>query len=189
MLVDGHDMSGSKSDGTVVAVVIVAPPGSPSTMDGSICEELAIMYAAGYPPKDDSLVKHSSVLDRMKALEITLAKIHQRVMDQCTEKSENSTKPKSNLSTDLHVAVLACDPGRQGSGCGSTLLQFIGRLADADGVPSYLETTGERHEAFYSKKGGYSTVERTVVEHKNLRLDVNGGVAAMVRPPQQGRGS
>eukprot|EP00746_Dinoflagellata_sp_MGD_P128792 gnl/MRDRNA2_/MRDRNA2_63079_c0_seq1.p1 gnl/MRDRNA2_/MRDRNA2_63079_c0~~gnl/MRDRNA2_/MRDRNA2_63079_c0_seq1.p1 ORF type:complete len:308 (-),score=56.46 gnl/MRDRNA2_/MRDRNA2_63079_c0_seq1:337-1260(-) len=186
VLADGHDMSGISSNGTVVAAAIMAPPGSPSTMDINICDELALLWAAGFPPKDDSTAKGSSVLDRLKAMETALADMHKKVMDQydSTANAVCSTKSKSKRSTDLHIAMLACDPDRQGQGCGSMMLQLIAQIADADGVPCYLETTGERHEAFYSK-GGFKTVERVVIEHKNLRMDVNGGVAGMVRPAQK----
>ena len=40
-------------------------------------------------------------------------------------------------------------------GCGSALLDFLGKVADVDGVVSYLETAGNKNISFYSKKGGY----------------------------------
>ncbi len=53
----------------------------------------------------------------------------------------------------LYLSVLGVDPGRQGSGVGSLLMQPGLELCDREGVPAYLETATERNVAFYSRHG------------------------------------
>jgi GNAT superfamily N-acetyltransferase len=77
----------------------------------------------------------------------------------------------------LYVSMFATAPEYQGQGCGSLLLQFLGDVADADGVPSYLETAGTRNVTFYSTKGGYEEVARSVL----ASFEHGGGAVAMCR--------
>lgn len=53
----------------------------------------------------------------------------------------------------LYISCFATDPEYQGKGCGTALLKFLGKVADADGVVSYLETAGLRNVGFYTYKG------------------------------------
>lgn len=62
----------------------------------------------------------------------------------------------------LYLAVLGVDPGRQGSGVGSTLLRPGLELCDHDGIPAFLETARERNVAFYSRHGFRVTGELTL---------------------------
>ena len=55
----------------------------------------------------------------------------------------------------FYINMFATAPEYQGMGCGSALLDFLGKVADVDGVVSYLETAGNKNISFYSKKGGY----------------------------------
>ena len=74
--------------------------------------------------------------------------------------------------------MFATAPEYQGCGCGSALLQFLGEVADTDGVVGYLETAGNRNTSFYANKGGYQEIERSpVASFKN-----EGGGVAMIRP-------
>merc|ERR1711879_772417 len=66
----------------------------------------------------------------------------------------------------------------QGRGVGTALLRFLGAVADADGVPTYLETAGSRNTSFYADKGGYQVVHCSPVAN----FDHEGGGVAMQRP-------
>lgn len=41
--------------------------------------------------------------------------------------------------------MFATAPEWQGKGCGSILIKFLGEVADADGVVSFLETAGYKN--------------------------------------------
>ena len=78
----------------------------------------------------------------------------------------------------LYVGMFATAPEYQGCGCGSILIKFLGEVADADNVISYLETAGEKNIGFYNKKGGYAEVDRKPIGD----FTAEGGAAAMIRP-------
>ena len=79
----------------------------------------------------------------------------------------------------LELVIIATDPNVQRRGIGTTLLRFLGEVADADGVPTLLETAGARNTGFYAAKGGYKEVHRSPVANFNSE----GGGVAMQRPP------
>jgi GNAT superfamily N-acetyltransferase len=113
-----------------------------------MCETVAMFARGGLPPRIDSDGR-LLVARRADALERALQGLHQRLLPQ---------------GNDLHIAILGVDPQRQGRGAGSVLLSLLCDIADADGVAAYLETSGERNEAFYSRKGSFSVAGRTVVD-------------------------
>ena len=80
----------------------------------------------------------------------------------------------------LEIVIIATAPECQGRGVGSALLRFLGEVADADGVPTHLETAGSRNSGFYANKGGYQVVHRSPVASFNHE----GGGVAMQRPPR-----
>ncbi len=53
----------------------------------------------------------------------------------------------------MHLALLGTDPLAQGQGRGSAALGPGLALADAEGLPAYLETSTQRNIAFYSRFG------------------------------------
>jgi GNAT superfamily N-acetyltransferase len=53
----------------------------------------------------------------------------------------------------LYLAVLGVDPGRQGTGVGSRLIQPGLDLCDRERLPAYLETGKEANLAFYGRHG------------------------------------
>ncbi|MEV4709607.1 GNAT family N-acetyltransferase [Actinoplanes sp. NPDC049316] len=57
-----------------------------------------------------------------------------------------------------YLAFLAVQPGLQGKGLGSRLLEHHHQLLDAVGRPAYLEATGERNRRLY-QRCGYSPLE------------------------------
>jgi len=79
----------------------------------------------------------------------------------------------------LEIVIIATAPKCQGRGVGTALLRFLGAVADADGVATYLETAGSRNTAFYADKGGYQVVHRSPVANFNHE----GGGVAMQRQP------
>jgi len=83
----------------------------------------------------------------------------------------------------LYVVMFATAPEWQGRGVGSALLRFLGDVADADGVASYLETAGVRNTTFYARKGGFEEVARSPIGAEG-GFGHDGGAVAMRRPPQ-----
>ena len=86
----------------------------------------------------------------------------------------------------LYLAIMATDPMLQGQGHGGRLIRAVSRVADAAGLPIYLECGGERLKGLYAHFGFELVGEAT--------LEMKGDVAgwppqpivyyAMVRPPQ-----
>ncbi|HLG92015.1 MAG TPA: GNAT family N-acetyltransferase [Acidimicrobiales bacterium] len=52
-----------------------------------------------------------------------------------------------------YLAVLGTEPARQGKGVGSALLGPVLERCDAEGLPSYLESSNPRNVPFYSRHG------------------------------------
>jgi len=88
--------------------------------------------------------------------------------------------PGDGFGDFLYVSIFATAPDYQGRGCGSILIQFLGDLADVDGVASYLETAGVRNTAFYSNKGGYKVIHQSNI----AGFKHNGGAVSMRRSPK-----
>jgi ribosomal protein S18 acetylase RimI-like enzyme len=76
-----------------------------------------------------------------------------------------------------YLWVIGVKPACQGQGIGSKLLQPILARADADGVPCYLETEGERNVRFYEKHG-FRVVDQGSVPKLGAQ------VWAMLREPE-----
>lgn len=74
--------------------------------------------------------------------------------------------------------MFATAPEYQGHGSGSALLSFLGKVADTDGVLSYLETAGNRNVSFYTKKGGYYVASKSELD----TFKAEGGAVGMIRP-------
>ena len=81
----------------------------------------------------------------------------------------------------LNVIMFATAPESQNRGCGSALLRFLGEVADADGVPSLLETAGTKNMSFYASKGGYEEYARQPVKS----FTYEGGGVGMRRPARK----
>jgi ribosomal protein S18 acetylase RimI-like enzyme len=76
-----------------------------------------------------------------------------------------------------YLWVIGVEPACQGQGIGSKLLRPILARADADGVPCYLETEGERNVRFYEKHG-------FKVAHQGQVPRLGAQVWAMLREPE-----
>ena len=114
--------------------------------------------------------------------EILCNNLRQKTLSQWMAEAEQQCHPLLNRGNYFYVSMFATHPDYQNQGCGSCLLSFLGDVADADGVPSYLETAGLRNVTFYTKKGGYQEALRTPV----ASFKHEGGAVAMVRPAAQG---
>ena len=89
--------------------------------------------------------------------------------------------PGDGFGNFLYIHVFATAPEEQGRGCGTALIQFLGTLADVDGVDTYLETAGSRNTSFYEKKGGFLEMAR----EKLGNFTYEGGAVSMQRLPKQ----
>jgi ribosomal protein S18 acetylase RimI-like enzyme len=75
-----------------------------------------------------------------------------------------------------YLWVIGVEPAHQGRGIGGRLLQPILAQADADGLPCYLETEGERNIRFYERHG-------FKVAHQGQVPKLGVEVTAMLREP------
>ena len=78
---------------------------------------------------------------------------------------------------------MAVDPSAQGKGRCGTLMRAVSRMADAEGVPCYLECSGARNRDIYAHLGYEQKRQYTV----RVEDDEAGSVPfeeffAMVRP-------
>ena len=156
-----------KASGAVVAACATVPPGGMTLAGVSICEYMRASGKAGgmEAPKDDA---DGGAAARDAALFKAMGAAHKRVVPG---------------NDNLHVLVFGVDPARQGQGVGTALLNFVARVADADGVPAWLESAGARSEHFYGKIG-FAVGERFPVAAKKGAkgtFDYAGGVMGMVR--------
>ncbi len=65
-------------------------------------------------------------------------------------KMVDSLHPKED---HWYLSVLGTDPPHQGRGAGSSLMAPIIERCDAEGIPSYLESSKESNVAFYRRHG------------------------------------
>jgi ribosomal protein S18 acetylase RimI-like enzyme len=68
-----------------------------------------------------------------------------------------------------YLWALGVEPGSQGQGIGSRLIQPVLNRADVDGVPCYLETQTEGNVGFYQKRG-FEVVSDGVVPDQGIRI-------------------
>ncbi len=68
-----------------------------------------------------------------------------------------------------YLWALGVEPGCQGRGIGSRLIQPVLAKADNDGVPCYLETQTVRNVAFYQKRG-FEVVRDGQVPGQEVRI-------------------
>ena len=68
-----------------------------------------------------------------------------------------------------YLWALGVEPGSQGRGIGSRLIQPVLNRADLDGVPCYLETQTEGNVRFYQKRG-FEVVSDGVVPDQGIRI-------------------
>lgn len=143
----------------VVAAALTAPPGTvPFSTD-----EAEMEMACGAAGVE-------------LAEEITMGNERLNALGEWQEATKIGNADKLGEKGHLKVEVFAVAPAWQGKGCGSALLQFLNDVADADGVPAYLETAGPGNVAFYAKSG-YEEVSRSLCGS----FTDDGGAVAMLR--------
>jgi GNAT superfamily N-acetyltransferase len=59
----------------------------------------------------------------------------------------------------FYLFTIGTDPSRQGTGAGSALLRRVLDVCDAEGLPSYLESSNVRNVPFYERHGYRVTSE------------------------------
>mmetsp|Transcript_3612 Transcript_3612/g.14087 ORF Transcript_3612/g.14087 Transcript_3612/m.14087 type:complete len:177 (-) Transcript_3612:431-961(-) len=152
------------AEGAAVAVATTLPPSTNKTYKTSTWQFLRLVAACGGPPKTDA---GPGTMDRLDCLGTTMEKLHA------------SFAPHPHL----YVFNFAVDPERQRKGYGSVLLDYLGSVADGDGVDIYLETDGERNIAFYTKKGGFEVKHSRVLTCNGSTYDHADGIVVVIRPP------
>lgn len=68
-----------------------------------------------------------------------------------------------------YLWALGVDPGCQGQGIGSRLIQPVLTQADRDGVPCYLETQTQGNVSFYENRG-FKVVSDGLVPDQEMRI-------------------
>ncbi len=68
-----------------------------------------------------------------------------------------------------YLWAVGVEPGRQGRGIGSRLIEPVLNRADEGGLPCYLETQTERNVRFYLKRG-FEVVSDSVVTDQGIRI-------------------
>jgi predicted N-acetyltransferase YhbS len=63
----------------------------------------------------------------------------------------------------VYVAMMAVDPSAQGQKLCSKLMRTVSKVADAKGLPCYLECSGEKNREVY-RRFGYEVAERCSVK-------------------------
>ena len=86
-------------------------------------------------------------------------------------------KQREALITEPHwgLEILGVDPGSQGKGLGSALVEAGLQRADRDNVPTYVDTTDARNLAFYARFG-------FEVEKEIAVTDLEAPFWMMIRP-------
>eukprot|EP00462_Mataza_sp_D1_P000702 CAMPEP_0175093876 /NCGR_PEP_ID=MMETSP0086_2-20121207/3266_1 /TAXON_ID=136419 /ORGANISM="Unknown Unknown, Strain D1" /LENGTH=274 /DNA_ID=CAMNT_0016366907 /DNA_START=75 /DNA_END=899 /DNA_ORIENTATION=+ len=130
------------STGKVMAAAVTGPPKTISFGRMSGGEMGDNVRAAGMSIGQDILANN----------------LRMRVLGGCQHSLQES-QGLDKSSDFLYVVMFSTRPDAQGKGCGKALLKFLGEVADADGVVSFLETAGERNVGFY-RTDGYQEVAR-----------------------------
>lgn len=95
-----------------------------------------------------------------------LVKTPWRDLKRLTSLQREIPEQRKMLMSEPHwcLEVLGVDPGSQGTGLGTALVEAgLGR-ADAEGTPVYVDTTEERNLAFYARFGFELAKEITVTD-------------------------
>mmetsp|Transcript_45152 Transcript_45152/g.104625 ORF Transcript_45152/g.104625 Transcript_45152/m.104625 type:complete len:284 (+) Transcript_45152:50-901(+) len=91
---------------------------------------------------------------------------------------QTRTHTKYGALPHYYIAMMMVNPSFQGKGLCGRLMRAACRAADAEGLPCYLETGGERNVAVY-KRFGFRVLEQTSVSAKGY--DSYDDVYLMIR--------
>lgn len=67
--------------------------------------------------------------------------------------TQMETRHKEQVEPHYYLPFIGTDPGHQGKGHGSALLEHMLRRCDEEGVPAYLESTSVKNQALYHRHG------------------------------------
>ena len=156
------------ASGKVVSAAGVVPPGAPSASIGG----WEFMQITGKPQMKQLGGATGPAAPGWGGRDGTL--------DKAMAEASSSLAPGDHL----HVLLFGTCPESQGTGAGSALLNFVTALADADGVPAYLESGGDS-PGFFAAKGGFEEVRRVaLVDKKSTSYEAGGGMCCMLRKKQ-----
>lgn len=132
-----------------------------------------------YPPSNRAL--HEGTMGLLMKIAKKLGKPHP-LMEGRRMKALDKAFKKGHIKTPhWYLQMVGVAPTLQGKGFGKRMLSFLNTLADADCAPIYMETTGEKNIAIYTKFG-YDVSGRTpVVLSPELTYDHSGGIVTMLR--------
>ena len=166
-------------EGKMGCHAITFPPNNRELHKQGSCEMMWIMNQLGGMSKLHPAFNEGEAAIRLDVMDKTMQAGHDKY----------AQKPH------IYVWCLGSSPEQQGKGHGRTLLQHITAAADRMKVPTYLETSGEKNERFYTRNG-FKVLERLpmtyVSESKTkeygektevtFRPDGLEGMSACVRP-------
>ena len=113
--------------------------------------------------------------------------MNKRAFDGAFPKMEEMHKEWANVP-HWYVAVMAVDPSAQGQGRCAALMRAVSRMADADGLPCYLECSGTRNRDIYAHLGYEQKKQYTLaVEGDEPGSEPFTEFFAMVRPAARNR--
>ena len=155
-----------KGTGKVVAATGVIPPGARSLSQQSLCEVIAVDGKLKRPKHDKAL--DGKWMARNAYLTKTMSSVH------------NELAPGDHY----YILCFGVDPAAQGTGAAGALLSLLHKLADAEGVPIYLESGAKKGPGFFAKKGGFQPMKRVTLSHGKAQAfdaTIDGGLVGMVR--------
>ncbi len=132
----GHVVAAVRPDGTIGGVATWLPPGHETTSEAELAD-------AGWPEAVAAVPAAAARNDPMIAF---LEAQHERAIG----------RPHWRLE------FFGVDPGLQGTGVGSRLLETGHAVADAGGEPCWLETFTRENVAFYERRGYRVVIEGMV---------------------------
>jgi len=78
------------------------------------------------------------------------------------EEMQSRTHGKYGAGPHIYISMMMVHPAFQGKGLCGRLMRAACRAADAERLPTYLETAGDRNVAVY-KRFGFQVVEKTTI--------------------------
>jgi GNAT superfamily N-acetyltransferase len=107
--------------------------------------------AAFWVPPDPPPISPQAI-EALEALSATLGDAGPRL-----QRADEAMRRVRPTTPNFYLQGLGTDPARQGEGLASAVLAPVLARCDADGVPSYLESTKQKNVPFYEGHG-YSVV-------------------------------
>lgn len=101
-------------------------------------------------------------------------------MDKTTKKMHGKHAPGGHW----YVSIMAVDPSAQGQGLCGLLMRQVSEAADRQGLPCYLEASGDRNRAVYRHLGYTQDELYTLSVDGDDDGNEHRGMYAMVRQPQ-----